>query len=99
MGRIVSIHEYDLKPGINVEQFEQVLRDAEARGLLQLPGLVAHHFVKGAKASAAAPTPPYGSTRVARLGNTSGAPLNIRGPLRSIPILGRSGRTNFSLPF
>jgi heme-degrading monooxygenase HmoA len=49
MGRIVSIHEYDLRPGINVEQFEQVLRDAEARGLLQLPGLVAHHFVKGAK--------------------------------------------------
>jgi hypothetical protein len=49
MGRIISIHEYDLKPGINVEQFEQVLRDAEARGLLQLPGLVAHHFVRGAK--------------------------------------------------
>jgi heme-degrading monooxygenase HmoA len=49
MGRIVSIHEYDLKPGINVEQFEEVLREAEARGLLQLPGLVAHHFVRGAK--------------------------------------------------
>jgi hypothetical protein len=49
MGRIISIHEYDLSPGINVEQFEQVLHDAEARGLLQLPGLVAHHFVKGAK--------------------------------------------------
>jgi len=49
MGRIVSIHEYDLKPGINAEQFEHVLRDAEARGLLQLPGLVAHHFVKGVK--------------------------------------------------
>ena len=49
MGRIISIHEYDLKPGINIEQFERILRDAEARGLLQLPGLVAHHFVKGAK--------------------------------------------------
>jgi hypothetical protein len=49
MGRIVSIHEYDLKPGINFEQFEQVLRDAEARGLMHLPGLVAHHFVKGTK--------------------------------------------------
>ena len=49
MGRIVSIHEYDLKPGINAEQFEQVLRDAEARGLLELPGLVAHHFVKGVR--------------------------------------------------
>jgi hypothetical protein len=49
MGRILSIHEYDLKPGISAEQFEQALRDAEARGLLQLPGLVAYHFVKGAK--------------------------------------------------
>ncbi len=49
MGRIISIHEYDLKPGISAEQFEQVFREAEARGLLQLPGLVAHHFVKGAK--------------------------------------------------
>ena len=49
MGRIISIHEYDLKPGTNIGQFERILRDAEARGLLQLPGLVAHHFVKGAK--------------------------------------------------
>ena len=49
MGRIISIHEYDLKPGIDLQQFEQALRDAEARGLLRLPGLVAHHFVKGAK--------------------------------------------------
>jgi len=49
MGRIISIHEYDLKPGISAEQFEHALRDAEARGLLQLSGLVAHHFVKGAK--------------------------------------------------
>jgi hypothetical protein len=49
MGRIVSIHEYNLKPGVNVGHFEQALREAEARGLLQLPGLVAHHFVKGAK--------------------------------------------------
>ncbi len=49
MGRIVSIHEFDLKPGVSDAQFERVLRDAEARGLLQLPGLAAHHFVKGAK--------------------------------------------------
>jgi hypothetical protein len=49
MGRIISIHEYSLKPEINGERFEQVLHDAEARGLLRLPGLVAYHFVKGAK--------------------------------------------------
>ena len=49
MGPIISIHEYDLKSGIDLQQFEQALRDAEARGLLRLPGLVAHHFVKGVK--------------------------------------------------
>ena len=49
MGRMVSIHEYNLKPGIDGEQFERVLHDAEARGLLQLPGLLAYHFVKGAR--------------------------------------------------
>jgi len=49
MGRIISIHEYDLKPEVTPEQFERLLCDAEARGLLRLPGLIAHHFVKGAK--------------------------------------------------
>jgi hypothetical protein len=46
MARIISIHEYDLKLGINPARFEQALRDAEARGLFDLPGLTAHHFVK-----------------------------------------------------
>jgi hypothetical protein len=49
MRHVVSIHEYELKPGVDVARFEQALRDAEARRLLQLPGLVAHYFVKGAK--------------------------------------------------
>ena len=49
MPRIISVHEYDLKPGSNPAQFEQALRDAEARGLFDLPGLVGHHFVKGVK--------------------------------------------------
>jgi heme-degrading monooxygenase HmoA len=49
MARIISIHEYDLKPGSNPARFEQALRDAEARGLFNLPGLMAHHFVKGVK--------------------------------------------------
>lgn len=47
MARIISIHEYDLKPGSDAQQFEQALHIAEARGLLRLPGLIAHHFVKG----------------------------------------------------
>ena len=49
MARIISVHEYDLKPGSNPAQFEHALRDAEARGLFDLPGLVGHHFVKGVK--------------------------------------------------
>jgi hypothetical protein len=49
MARIISIHEYDLRLGINPARFEQALRDAETRGLFDLPGLTAHHFVKGVK--------------------------------------------------
>jgi heme-degrading monooxygenase HmoA len=49
MARMISIHEYDLKPGSSPSQFERAFRDAEARGLFDLPGLTAHHFVKGVK--------------------------------------------------
>src|SRR2546429_3774411 len=41
VGRIISVHEYDLKPGINISRTHS--QDTEARGLLQRPGLVAHH--------------------------------------------------------
>jgi len=49
MARVISIHEYELKPGIDSERFEQTLRDAEARGLFDLPGLIVHQFMKGVK--------------------------------------------------
>src|SRR3989442_2243391 len=49
MARMISIHEYDLRPGSNAERFQEAIRAAEARGLFQLPGLTAHHFVKGVK--------------------------------------------------
>ena len=49
MARIISVHEYDLKPGSSAERFEQEIRAAEARGLFELPGLTAHHFVKGVR--------------------------------------------------
>jgi hypothetical protein len=49
MARVISIHEYELKPGIDSGRFEQTLRDAEARGLFDLPGLIAHQFMKGVK--------------------------------------------------
>lgn len=49
MARVISIHEYELKRGSNPEQFEQIVREAEARGLFELPGLRSHHFVKGVR--------------------------------------------------
>lgn len=47
--KMISIHEYELQPGSDPQRFEQAFRDAEARGLFDLPGLMAHHFVKGIK--------------------------------------------------
>jgi hypothetical protein len=44
---VISIHEYVLKPGVDEVAFEHALRKAEGDGLLELPGLVGHHFVKG----------------------------------------------------
>ena len=49
MARVISIHEYELKAGVADADFERALRDAEERGLFELPGLVEHHFVKGLK--------------------------------------------------
>jgi hypothetical protein len=46
---VVSVHEYELKLGIDPASFEQAVRAAEARGLLRLPGLVGHHFLRGIK--------------------------------------------------
>ena|SRR5215813_3871716 len=98
MGRVVSIHEYELKPGINVEQFEQVLRDAEARGLLLLPGLVAHYFVKGAKGVRRGGYAAVWIYESREAWEHLWAALSIRGSLRSTRIRGRSGSKNFSLP-
>lgn len=47
MTRVVSIHEYALKPEVDEQQFEQAIREARQRGLLQLPGLQQHHFLRG----------------------------------------------------
>ena len=44
MARVISIHEYDLKPGADVAAFRRAIRDAERRGLFALAGLVEHHF-------------------------------------------------------
>lgn len=49
MPGIFGIHEYVLKPAVDESEFEQALRRAEQRGLLKLPGLVNHYFLKGLK--------------------------------------------------
>jgi heme-degrading monooxygenase HmoA len=47
--KVISVHEYELKPGVSHAEFERALEGAEQRGLFQLPGLVGHHFLKGLK--------------------------------------------------
>lgn len=51
MGKVVRVHEYELKPGVQAADFERALRDAERRGLFDLPGLSGHHFLRGLKGS------------------------------------------------
>jgi hypothetical protein len=46
---VISVHEYELRPEIHPSAFEQALQVAESRGLLDLPGLIRHHFVRGIK--------------------------------------------------
>jgi hypothetical protein len=47
MPRVISVHEYRLKPGVDHREFEDAILKAEADGLLKLPGLMGYHFVKG----------------------------------------------------
>jgi hypothetical protein len=49
MAKVFSVHEYELRPGVQDAAFEHALGDAERRGLFDLPGLVGHHFIKGLK--------------------------------------------------
>lgn len=51
MSKIVSIHEYHLKPGVEAERFERAIGRASQRGLFGLPGLVEHRFLKGMRGS------------------------------------------------
>jgi hypothetical protein len=49
MARVISIHEYELRPDVPGAAFERALRDAENRGLFDLPGLAQHYFLRGLK--------------------------------------------------
>ena len=51
MARIISVHEYELKSGVDPRAFEQAILDAKKRDLLQLAGLTEYHLLKGIKGS------------------------------------------------
>lgn len=47
MGRIVSVHEYELRESVQGKDFELAIERARDRGLLQLPGLIDFYFLRG----------------------------------------------------
>jgi hypothetical protein len=47
MPKVISIHQYSLKPGTDAQLFENAYRQAKANGLFNLPGLVECYLVKG----------------------------------------------------
>jgi hypothetical protein len=49
MTKIISIHEYTLKPEVSEAQFKDAIHQAQDRHLLQLPGLEEVHFLYGIK--------------------------------------------------
>jgi hypothetical protein len=51
MGRVVSIHEYQLKSEAAGESFERAILEARERGLLRLPGLEESGFLRRIRGS------------------------------------------------
>ena len=49
MTRVISIHHYQLKPGVTAEQFQSVIKNAEELRLFELSGLEAYSFLQGIK--------------------------------------------------
>ncbi len=49
--RIVSIHQYTLRSGIDPERFIDAVRQARTRGLFDLPGLIEYRFVRRIRGS------------------------------------------------
>lgn len=48
---VISIHEYELRSDINQREFEHALLAAEREGLLDAPGMIGQHFLRGLKGS------------------------------------------------
>jgi hypothetical protein len=51
MGRIISLHEYQLKSGTSDQMFERAIVEARGRGLLRLPGLTESGFLRRIRGS------------------------------------------------
>jgi len=49
MARVISVHEYELRPDVQEVDFERALHEAKRSGLFDLPGLTGHHFLRGLK--------------------------------------------------
>ncbi len=49
MSPVLSIHEYDLAPGVSPDRFAETAREAAADGLFDLPGLCEYRFLRGIK--------------------------------------------------
>ncbi|MFC2043066.1 hypothetical protein ACFLUA_02820 [Chloroflexota bacterium] len=47
MTRVISVHEYILRPDVKEVDFENAVQEASRRGLLQFAGLDEYHFVRG----------------------------------------------------
>lgn len=53
MARIVSVHEYVVRAGVDPVELERAYRAAAERGLFDLPGLVGRRLVRGVKGARA----------------------------------------------
>jgi hypothetical protein len=49
VARVISIHEYELKPGVDPEVFERTFKRADQEGLFDLPGLIDYVLLRGMK--------------------------------------------------
>jgi hypothetical protein len=47
MAKVISIHEYELKAGVDEEAFVGAVRQAVESGLIELPGLEVMRFLRG----------------------------------------------------
>ena len=49
MAKVISVHEYVLKPTVDEKSLVRAFQEAEKRGLFRLPGLLGYHILKGIK--------------------------------------------------